>query len=141
MEDENMKCDICRELLSWYLDSDLQAKEMQAVEDHLSICVECSEELGLLKDMLTLARGLPEIEPPEEVCSRLLEKVKGLAETDRTIYIREEVRSEGRIEVSMFEIGQRSSPKRKAGIRFRYWSEVVREFNGTYWGFLETELA
>jgi len=136
-----MKCDVCRELLSWYLESDLQAKEMQAVEDHISICAGCSDELRLLKDMLTLARGLPEIELPNEVCSQLLEKVKGMAETDRTIYIREEVRSEGRIEIFTFEVGQRSSPKRKAGIRFRYWSEVVREFNGTCLSFVETEFA
>jgi hypothetical protein len=53
-----MKCDECRELLSWYLESDLQSKEMKEVAEHLSVCKECAEELKLLEEALTLAREL-----------------------------------------------------------------------------------
>ena len=74
-----MRCERCRKLLSWYLESDLPSGEMREIEEHLSVCKECSEELKLFEETLALARELPQLEPPEETCLQLLEKVRAMA--------------------------------------------------------------
>ena len=98
-----MKCDRCRELLSWYLESDLRPEEMKEVAEHLLACKECAEEFKLLEETLTLAKELSQFAPPAEVCAQLLKKVKAAAEPKETHYIWEEVRREGSIETFVRE--------------------------------------
>jgi len=134
-----MKCDRCKELLSWYLESDLRPEEMKEVAEHLSVCKECAEELELLEETLTLARGLPQLAPSAEACSQLLEKVKASAEPKETHYVWEEVRKEGRIETFIREAEPRYSqarmPAPQVSARFRSWIQVLKQFNGTWWSF------
>lgn len=133
-----MKCDRCRELLSWYLESDLRPEDMEEVERHLSTCQECSDELRLLEETLALARELLEFEPPAETCLQLLKKIREIAEPQESIYVWEEVRiGEEQVETLTLEGEQRSPSRRKARATSQYWNEVVRRFNGTWWSFTE----
>ena len=131
-----MRCERCRRLLSWYLESDLPSGEMREIEEHLSVCKECSEELKLLEETLALARELPQLEPPEETCLQLLEKVRAMAEPKEVIYLWQEIRGEKGMETSTFETGRRPSAGRKAIPVSRSWVEVVRRFDGTRWSLM-----
>ena len=137
-----MKCDRCRELLSWYLESDLQPvgaglydRLMEEVAEHLSVCKECAEELELLEETLTLARELPQLAPSIESCAQLLKKVKAAAEPKETHFVWEEVRGEGRVETFIREPEPRIPSTQRVGARFRSWTQVLKQFNGTWWSF------
>jgi anti-sigma factor RsiW len=149
-----MKCDRCKELLSWYLESDMRPEEMEEVAEHLSVCKECAEELKLLEGTLTLARGLPQLVPPAEVCAQLLNKVRAATEPRETHYVWEEVRRKGRIETFIREPEPRylwdrhsclpsqarmfrEAESRESGPapRFRSWTQILKQFNGIWWSF------
>jgi hypothetical protein len=132
---------------------------MEEVAEHLSTCKECAEEFELLEETLTLARELPQLAPPVEACAQLLKKVKAAAEPKETHYVWEEVRKKGRIETFIREPEPRYSQARvpwgrpKAeGVgeqsehsclpsqarmppRFRSWTQILKQFNGTWWSF------
>ncbi|MGI6575183.1 MAG: DUF4349 domain-containing protein [bacterium] len=81
-----MRCSEVKELLSSYVDGMLPAWQMQAVDEHLSLCPSCQEELQLLEQTINLLRDLPEIEPPEDLTASIMAglpqpkvKNKGLA--------------------------------------------------------------
>jgi anti-sigma factor RsiW len=81
-----MRCSEVKELLSSYVDGMLPAGQMQAVDEHLSLCPSCQEELQLLEQTINLLRDLPEIEPPEDLTASIMAglpqpkvKNKGLA--------------------------------------------------------------
>jgi hypothetical protein len=128
-----MRCDRCRKLLSWYLESDLPSEEMKGIEKHLSVCKGCSNELKLLEETLALARGLPQLEPPEQTCLQLLEKVRAMAEPKEAICLWREKRGEKGVEIFAFETGRRPLVGRKARPGSRFWVEVTRRADGTGW--------
>jgi len=129
-----MKCDRYRELLSWYLESDLRPEEMKEVAEHLSVCKECAAELRLLEETLTLAWELPQIAPPVEACAQLLKKVKAAVERKGTHYIWQEVQRKGRIETFVRESEQRI-PSTQRIRSFRSWHQILKQSNGTWWSF------
>ena len=138
-----MKCSRCRELLSWYLSSDLQPGELGEIEKHLSTCKECLDELKLLKGTLALVRELPPLEPPPEICSQLLSQVEAWALPKETTDVWEEIRDEGRFKIWTLETGRQSASTpttRKAYVYSRFWTKVVKKSDGTWWGFTEIRL-
>lgn len=127
-----MKCDRCRELLSWYMESDLKPKKMEEVEKHLSVCKECSDELELLKKALTLARKLPKVTISPETRSQLLKKIKSRANPEGTVCIWEKIEDDKRVEIYMLETGQRTPSKQKSGAGSQHWSGVIQRYDGIW---------
>ena len=67
-----MKCEVCRELLEEYLDSELAPQEHEQVDAHLVACVECSESLAALTaEQQLFARYDREIEVPPFLWTRV----------------------------------------------------------------------
>ena len=56
-----------RELLSAYIDGEVSASETLRVEEHLSGCQECQDELASLRSTVGLLRRLPELAVPRSV--------------------------------------------------------------------------
>ena len=106
-----MKCDKFIELLSWYLEADLEPKEMAEVEEHLLDCSNCSYELELLKKTLVLARKLPEIEISSETRLHLMRKIKGEAKPKVNTCIWKKSEDEKKVKIFMLETGRRTSSK------------------------------
>lgn len=126
-----MRCERCRKLLSWYLESDLPPEEMKRIEEHLSVCKVCSQELKLLKETLTLARGLPQLEPLEQACLELMEKVKKRFE--RIIYIWGPIGGETKVHL----IERPLQVSREAGKKLQYRAWTARRLDGTWWKFVK----
>lgn len=59
-----MNCGRAANLLSEYLDDQLRPGERAALELHLESCPSCAADLSLLRQTVTLASGLPELELP-----------------------------------------------------------------------------
>ena len=129
-----MKCDRCRELLSWYLESDLRPEEMEEVAAHLSVCKECAEELQLLEETLALARELPQLAPPAEACAQLRKKVRAAVERKGTHYIWQKIQRKGRIETFVRDSEQRI-PSAQRIRNFHSWHQILKQSHGTWWGF------
>ena len=67
-----MKCEVCRELLEEYLDSELAPQEHEQVDTHLIACVECSESFTALSaEQQFFARYDREIEVPPFLWTRV----------------------------------------------------------------------
>ncbi|MDP8236025.1 MAG: zf-HC2 domain-containing protein [Candidatus Erginobacter occultus] len=76
-----MKCEEITDLLSGYLDGELDEGERKRVEEHLSVCPACAEELRALRGCVEGIGSLEEVEPPADFLSRVhdrLEKKPGL---------------------------------------------------------------
>jgi hypothetical protein len=131
-----MKCEECRELLSWYLERDLGFKEMKDIEVHLSICEGCADDLKLLKEAIGLAKGLPQIEPPHQTCLQLLEKVKASVRFEKVIYIWRRIPSTGRTGIFFFE--KLLPASQKAGLNYYlHQARTVKRLDGTWWKFVK----
>jgi len=59
-----MKCEEIRDLLSDYLDKELDRNVQVKVDKHLQICHNCALELEQLKTSLRILEQLKNIEPP-----------------------------------------------------------------------------
>lgn len=121
-----MRCERCKELLSWYLESDLQSEE---IKEHLSVCKECSDELKLLEDMLMLIKRLPQIELPEQISMQLVEKVKQVARSKKVIYIWKKVQNEEGLEILI------NKDRRK--VNYQFQTRVVKRLDGMWWKFVK----
>lgn len=75
-----MDCREIEELLSAYIDGELNGAEALAVTEHLSICPECRLELLRLQETVNVIRSLPEIEPPFDFHQRLCQRLNPLKE-------------------------------------------------------------
>lgn len=60
-EDLDTKCDM-KERLSAYRDSELGAAEQGRVEQHLSICASCREELAAIESVIKRLKSLPAVD-------------------------------------------------------------------------------
>lgn len=78
-----MNCNEVRELLSLYIDDELDENEKLLVEQHLQICEECRKELEEYKKIIQALQEIPDEEPPLGYCKRLHEKLLA-AEAERT---------------------------------------------------------
>lgn len=59
------KCEEIRNLLSDYLDNDLDEKTRKEVEGHLSTCSNCAKELELLRKAMQLVKAWPDLDSRE----------------------------------------------------------------------------
>jgi putative zinc finger protein len=63
-------------LLSEYLEQNLQADVQQQIEEHLSTCPECRNDLELLRQALRLVQQLPRVEAPADFPARLKRRAR-----------------------------------------------------------------
>lgn len=75
-----MKCETIRNMISSYIDKDLNDIEKAELEKHLTECKECREEYESLLDIIAVCGNLEEVELPQsfrtELHQRLLEEKK-----------------------------------------------------------------
>jgi len=69
-------CEEVRELLSLYIDGNLDPSTREALEKHIESCAECEAELAGLRQTVEILRSLEEVEVPETFRSSLMEKVR-----------------------------------------------------------------
>lgn len=62
--------------LSAYLDKELNAEEMLAVEEHLKNCAECREEFTALQNTVQMLSSMEEVIPPASFRHKLFEKLE-----------------------------------------------------------------
>jgi len=70
-----MNCDEIKNLLSLYIDDELDEEERLLVEEHLQKCEECKKELEEYKKIIQALKNIPDEEPPLGYCKRLHEKL------------------------------------------------------------------
>ena len=132
-EDNIMKCEKYRDLLSWYLDKEIQSEE---IRDHLSVCKKCSKELEMLKEMLAHVRMLPQIKPPDQTCLQVVNKVKAMSLPGEVIY-RHQEQEGGRKKIWIVKRTEASFAVRKLGINYKFESRVFKGLNGTIRKFIK----
>ncbi len=70
-----MKCDAIRNLMSAYIDKDLNDIEKTAFEKHLAQCSECREEYELLLELVLECNNVEDVELPEGFREELHERL------------------------------------------------------------------
>ena len=71
-----MNCDDIKELLSEYVDGALDAKTKALVDEHLSTCKDCEEELASLKTLVNELGSLESVAPPNDFLNQLHERME-----------------------------------------------------------------
>jgi predicted anti-sigma-YlaC factor YlaD len=66
-----MTCERFEELLSAYLEGELNAPERAEMESHLAACRECADLAVLMRETMAAAAAFPEIEPSPALFARL----------------------------------------------------------------------
>ncbi|MBM3812579.1 MAG: hypothetical protein FJW20_13210 [Acidimicrobiia bacterium] len=88
-----MKCAELEILICEYLDGVLAADERSAVDKHLSSCPACAELARDAAAAVSFLEMVPEVEPPDELVTRILYKAPGGAEP--AVETRDAARSAG----------------------------------------------
>jgi len=78
-----MNCDEIRELLSLYIDNNLEQEQMTEIEKHLLVCGACKKEFEEIVILINAMKNLPEVEFPTQFDSRLREELKIVTESKR----------------------------------------------------------
>ena len=68
--------------LSDYLDGDLRSEEREALEEHLRACPECTHVLAELRAVVSLAQGLTDTPPPNDLWSGIARAIESLPRED-----------------------------------------------------------
>jgi len=88
-----MPCRNINEMLSPYIDGMLEASQAAQVEQHIAACAACRTEYDKLRTVVELVKGLPEVTPPSEFHSNLLQKLQTLPTPSvsggQTVWIRQ----------------------------------------------------
>ncbi len=66
-----MRCELIEELLSAYLEDDLDQEEKRAVKEHLETCKNCSLLFSYIKETRESLTGFPEVAVSENLLDRL----------------------------------------------------------------------
>jgi len=74
-----MNCEEVQKYLSNLLDKSLDIEHAQEIEDHLTACSLCSEEMARLAECQRLVSGLPAVEPPVGFTTRVMAEVREAA--------------------------------------------------------------
>jgi len=74
-----MNCEEIKNLLSEYLDRELNQGACELVEEHLDNCPVCREELQVLKECLKSLGSLKKVEPPSDFLSQVHARLEGQA--------------------------------------------------------------
>ena len=78
-----MNCDEIRELISLYIDNNLEEEQMIEIEKHLLVCDACKKEFEEIVLVINGMKNLTEVEIPAQFDSRLREELKKEAESSR----------------------------------------------------------
>jgi hypothetical protein len=78
-----MSCSDIREKISAYIDNELPPEGRTEVEVHLALCQECSLYLEELRNTVSAAKSVEEIEPPAWLAQKVMARVKEEAEGKR----------------------------------------------------------
>ncbi|MBP1926081.1 hypothetical protein J2Z76_001945 [Sedimentibacter acidaminivorans] len=70
-----MNCNEIKDMLSLYIDGELDENEKKTVEEHVGICESCRNELEQYQKIINVLQNLIEEEPPKGYCKRLHEKL------------------------------------------------------------------
>ena len=76
-----MKHDVAQDLLSSYLDGDLSPQERDQVDEHLTSCARCREELAMLRLTLDALHDLPELTAPVGFTDAVMQRIGEEAST------------------------------------------------------------
>ena len=71
-----MDCHEVSELLSAYIDGELDPVESRKITSHLNVCVHCRQELSELQQTIQFLHELPDLTPPTDFCLRVMNKIK-----------------------------------------------------------------
>lgn len=85
-----MNCGEVKELLSEYVDDVLDPVTKAVVEEHLSACEDCQQELVSLKALVSDLGSLESVEPPKDFLDQLherIEKRSWFSEILRTLFV------------------------------------------------------
>jgi hypothetical protein len=74
-----MNCVEVEKYLGNLLDHSLDRERVRQINDHLTACSRCSEELAALAECQRLVSGLPPVEPPAGFTSRVMAEVREAA--------------------------------------------------------------
>ncbi len=74
MTPQPITCEQCRELLSGYVDRELDAGEQAAVEHHLATCVRCGNESSRLVGLKNIVQHWDGVKSSEKFREAVLEK-------------------------------------------------------------------
>jgi hypothetical protein len=72
-----MDCGEIKERLSEYLDDVLDAERKAVVEEHLSICKDCHQEMVSLKALVRELGSMESVGPPKDFLDQLHERIEG----------------------------------------------------------------
>jgi hypothetical protein len=83
-----INCAHCNEQLSTYLDGIMTTEEKRLIEEHLSMCEQCSLTLSELKRTQETLRNLEEVEPPPWFTQKIMGRVREEAESKKGLFQR-----------------------------------------------------
>lgn len=70
-----MKCETIRNMISSYIDKDLNDIEKAEMEKHLTECKQCREEYETMLDIIAVCGNLEEVELPQNFRTELHQKL------------------------------------------------------------------
>jgi hypothetical protein len=79
-----MDCTGIQELLSEYIDGTLDAKAVQVVEEHMSVCKDCKESLASLSAMVQELNELEPVKAPEDFLEKIHQRMESRSTFSRT---------------------------------------------------------
>ncbi len=80
-----MECALIQERLSEYIDGTLDADDRAAVENHISTCKTCKEDLASLTEMVEELRAMDPVEAPADFLEKIHERMESRFSLDRII--------------------------------------------------------
>jgi hypothetical protein len=78
-----MDCAGIDELLSEYIDGTLDAKTVQLVEKHISVCADCKEKLASLRAMVEELNALEPMKAPTDFLEKIHQRIKPRSDFSR----------------------------------------------------------
>jgi Putative zinc-finger len=80
-----MDCAGIQELLSEYIDGTLDAKTVQVVEEHLSVCADCKETLASLSAMVEELNALEPMKAPADFLEKIHQRMEPRSDFSRIL--------------------------------------------------------
>ena len=71
-----MECALIQERLSEYIDGTLDANDRAAVENHISTCKNCKEDLASLTEMIEELHAMDSVEAPADFLEKIHERME-----------------------------------------------------------------
>ncbi|NLM46996.1 MAG: hypothetical protein GX200_09380 [Firmicutes bacterium] len=71
-----MNCREVKKLMSEYLDQMLEEQKKQALEEHLSVCSNCRDEIVSTQNVLAWLQAAPEATPPPDLRQKVLRRLQ-----------------------------------------------------------------